>query len=162
MGNICTKYSSDDSLSQDSSDSACSEKIANIIAPSVNNCDKNTVVAISSQDVGIQSQPQLADLEHYFLGNKNKTGSFDGGSYANTREIFDNSVHNGDHEFEHCGDDLNVIDTVILDPQLHQNCSHNNTDHTLQSSDNTGGLKKSLRLARCHFWLHTNRSSQDI
>ena len=142
MGNICTKYSSDDSLSQDSSDSACPEKIAGIIVPSVNNCDKNTVVAISSQDVGIQSQPQLADLKHYFSGNKNKPGSFDGGSYANTREIFDNYVENGDDEFEHCGYDFNVIDTVISDLELHQNCSHNNTDHTCQFSDNTGGLKQ--------------------
>ena len=140
MGNICTKYSSDDSLSQDSSDSACPEKIAGIIVPSVNNCDKNTVVAISSQDAGIQTQPQLADLKHYFSGNKNKTGSFDGDSYANTREIFDNHVRNGDHKFEHCGDALNVIDTVISDLELYQNCSHNKTDHT-QSLDNTGGLK---------------------
>ena len=84
----------------------------------------------------------MADLKHYFSGNKNKTGSFNGGSYANTRENFDNYFHNGDHEIEHCGDDFNVIDTVISDPELHQNCSHNNTDHTRKSSDNTGGLKK--------------------
>ena len=135
IGNICTKYSSDDSLSQDSSDSPC-EKNSGLIVPSVNNCDRNTVVAISSQDVGIESQPQLADLKNYFSGNKNKTGSSDGVSCANTREIFDNYVEND--EFEHCGDDFNVIDTAISDLELHQNCSHNNTDHTGQFSHNTG------------------------
>ena len=81
-----------------------------MIVPCVNNCDKNTIVTISSQDVGIKSQPQLADLNNSFSGNKNKTGFFDGGSYANTREIFDNHVEN-------CGDDVNVIDTAILDQE---------------------------------------------
>ena len=113
-----------------------------MIVPCVNNCDKNTIVAISSQDVGIESQPQLADPNNYFSGNKNKTGFFDGGSYANTREIFDNYVENCDDEFENCGDEINVIDTAISDLELYQNCSHNNTDHTGQFPDNTGGLKK--------------------
>ena len=57
MGNIRTKCCLDDSLSQDSSDSVCPGNISGNIVPCVNNCVKYTTVAVSSQDVGIKTQP---------------------------------------------------------------------------------------------------------
>ena len=61
MGNIRTKTCLDDSLSHDSSDSVCPGNISGNIVPCVNNFFKDTIVAVSSQDVGIKTQPQLAD-----------------------------------------------------------------------------------------------------
>ena len=83
--------------------------------------------------VGSQLQPLLAAPKTFFLGNKNKTGSFDG-------EYIDANINDNAHSHvENCGDSLNVIDTVLLDQQLYQKCNLNSTD-PLGQEFNTGDL----------------------
>ena len=62
----------------------------------------------------------MADKNHTFLGNKNKTESFDGDAMdANLLQV---SPINGN---ENHGDVIDIMDTVNLDQALFQNCSVN-------------------------------------
>ena len=74
-----------------------------------------------SQDLGIIQQPQLAATKQSFLGNKNKTGYFDGDiKHAN-------ALQNLNVMCESYGDVMNVMDNSHLDQVSDQNCSRNST-----------------------------------
>ena len=102
----------------------------NLTAPNlsdlkVTSCKKSQVVTDCphiSQDLGIIYQPQLAETEHSFLGNKNKTGHFDG-DIRNANDLEDFSVI-----YENYGDVVDVMDTAILHQVSDQNCSRNSTN----------------------------------
>ena len=135
--NTYTKSCSDDSLTQDSSYTGYQIQIPHNTVPcNVNHFKQTSVDNIPSQDVGITLQSWLADSKISFLGNKNKTESFDGEfTDANIREtlLYDNM-------FENCGDSMNVMDTAALEQDINQNCSRNCTDQPGQFQEYTCGL----------------------
>ena len=91
----------------------------------VTSCETSQVLTDSphiSQDLGIIYQPQLAETEHSFLGNKNKTGYFDG-DIKNANDLQDLNVM-----YENHGDVIDVMDTTILHQVSDQNCSRNSTN----------------------------------
>ena len=71
------------------------------------------------QDLGIIQQPQLAETNQFFCGNKNKTGHFDGDVInANVLQDFNVMCENN-------GDVIDIIDTANLDQESNRNCSLN-------------------------------------
>ena len=108
--NTYTESCSDNSLTQDSSHTGYQIQIPhNTIPCNVNHFKQIHVDNIPSQDVGIMVQPRLTGSKLSVLGNKNKTGSFDGDfTDANIREtvLYDNI-------FENCGDSMNVMELLF-------------------------------------------------
>ena len=91
----------------------------------VTSCETSQVVKDSpniSQDLGIIYQPQLAEFEHSFLGNKNKTGYFDG-DIKNANDLQDLNAM-----YENHGDVIDVMDTKNLQQVSDQNCSRNSAN----------------------------------
>ena len=116
-GSTYTKISSDDSITQKSSDTQV------VPCNTLHNGSKFSEIV---PDVGTTLQPQLADKNTCFSGNKNKTG-FSDGDYCGANITDDSSY---DNNVENCGDVTDVMDTAILEQDLYQNCSRNSSDYS--------------------------------
>ena len=140
-----TKTCSDNFITQNSSHAEYQLHISDNTVP-CNTLQNVNDLADPLEDVGTTLQQQLADQNNYFSGNKNKTWFFDGDfTGANIME----GLSYGSN-LENCGDVIDVMDTVILDQDLYQNCS-------LNSSNESGQVQK----LTCDT-VHTNEIHTDV